>query len=136
MKLLIFNDSQSIEVQAVYVEGEVLKARMIHTTPDELKNLFKDKFNTGKMTFKEDNKEKAVYEGYTVFSYIKEDAGGIYEVEMVQEGKDADTRITEAEMIAHEAKETADGAVVALQEAVAELTTLIAMMGIGGETNV
>lgn len=135
MKLLIFNDSQSVEVQAVHQEGDAIHVRMIHTTPDELKALFRDDFLTMKMTLKENNKEMAVYENYTVFSYIKEDAGGIYEVEMIQEGKDIDTRLSEAENTAQVAKKTAESTVTAMQEAIAELTTLIATMG-GGGTNV
>lgn len=135
MKLLIFNDSQSVEVQAVYQEGDTIHVRMIHTTPDELKTLFRDDFLTTKMTLKENNKEMAIYENYTVFSYIKEDAGGIYEVEMIREGKDIGTRLSEAENTAQAAKKTAESTVTAMQEAIAELTTVIATMG-GGGTNV
>lgn len=135
MKLLIFNDSQSLEVQAVYKDGEKIHVRVIHVTPDELKGYFKDDFLTRNMTLKEAGKEIEVYENYTVFSYIKEDAGGIYEVEMVQEGKDIETRIEEAENTAQDAQRTAKESVTAMQEAIAELTTLIATMG-GGEANV
>lgn len=132
MKILIFNDSQSLEVQAVYKEGGVIHIRMIHTTPDEVKSLFRDGFLTKRMALQENGKEKAVYENYTVFSYIKEDAGGIYEVEMIQEGKDVETRLSEAENVAQAAKETADNTVTAMQEAIAELTVLISTFGGGG----
>lgn len=136
MKLLIFNDSQSLEVQAVYRDGDAIYVRIIHVTPDELKGYFKDEFLTKHMVLKENNKEE-VYENYTVFSYIKEDAGGIYEVEMVQQGKDIETRIDEAENAAQVAKETAESTVTAMQEAIAELTMLIAStIGTGGEENV
>lgn len=136
MKLLIFNDSQSLEVQAVYREGDAIHVRVIHVTPDELKGYFKDEFLTRNMILKENNKEIEVYENYTVFSYIKEDAGGIYEVEMVQEGKDIKTRIDEAEMAAQDAQRTANESVTAMQEAIAELTMLIATTMTGGEANV
>ena len=136
MKLLIFNDSQSLEVQAVYREGDAIHVRVIHVTPDELKGCFKDEFLTRNMILKENNKEIEVYENYTVFSYIKEDAGGIYEVEMVQEGKDIKTRIDEAEMAAQDAQRTANESVTAMQEAIAELTMLIATTMTGGEANV
>lgn len=136
MKLLIFNDSQSLEVQAVYKDGDAIHVRVIHVTPDELKGYFKDEFLTKRMTLKENNKEIEVYENYTVFSYIKEDAGGIYEIEMVQEGKDIETRIDEAEIAAQVAKETAESTVTAMQEAIAELTMLIATTMTGGEANV
>lgn len=136
MKLLIFNDSQSLEVQAVYKEGDAIHIRVIHVTPDELKGYFKDDFLTRNMVLKENNKEIEVYENYTVFSYIKEDAGGIYEVEMVQQGKDIETRIDEAEMAAQDAQRTANESVMAMQEAITELTMLIATTMTGGEGNV
>lgn len=136
MKLLIFNDSQSLEVQAVYKDGDAIHVRVIHVTPDELKGYFKDEFLTKNMTLKENNKEIEVYENYTVFSYIKEDAGGIYEVEMVQQGKDIETRIDEVEIAAQDAQRTANESVTAMQEAIAELTTLIATTMTGGEENV
>lgn len=137
MKLLIFNDSQSLEVQAVYKDGDAIHVRVIHVTPDELKKYFKDDFLTRNMVMKENNKEIEVYENYTVFSYIKEDSGGIFEVEMIQEGKDLETRMAEAETAAHEAKKMADDSVTAMQEAIAELTMLIATtIGTGGEENV
>lgn len=135
MRLLIFNDSQSMEVQSVVQKGDALYIRVIHVTPDELKSLFKDNFLTKKMILKEDNIEKTVYENYMVFSYIKEDAGGIYEIEMIQEGKDIETRLSETETVAQDAKETAEKSISALQEAVAELTILISTLG-GGEKNV
>ena len=136
MKLYIFNDSQSLEVQAVYKDGDAIHVRVIHVTPDELKGYFKDEFLTKNMTLKENNKEIEVYENYTVFSYIKEDAGGIYEVEMVQQGKDIETRIDEVEIAAQDAQRTANESVTAMQEAIAELTTLIATTMTGGEENV
>lgn len=136
MKLLIFNDSQSIEVQAINPVGNNLYIRMIHVTPEELKNLFKDAFMTKRLTLKDGGKEVAIYENYTTFDYIKEDAGGIFEVGMIQEGKDAETRLTEVEVTATEAKDTADATVTAMQEAIAELTILISTLTAGGAENV
>lgn len=126
MKLLIFNDSQSIEVQAVHQEGDNLRIRLIHATPDELKTYFKDEFLTRKMTLKEGMAVKAVYENYTVFSYVLEDAGGIMEVGMIQEGKDPATRLTEVEAAAAEAKEKAEANSTDLLMAIAELSMVIA----------
>lgn len=139
MKILIFNDSQSLEVQAVYREGGKIRIRVIHATPDELKSLFKDHFATKKLTLKEGTKQ-TVYENYTVFSYILEDAGGIFEVGMIQEGKDTETRLGEIEETVQEADAKADEVLVSLQMAIAELTMLIASLmptseG-GGEGNV
>lgn len=126
MKILIFNDSQSIEAQAVYKEGDRVIIRIIHMSPDELKTFFKDEFMTRKMTLKETHKEDIVYENYTVFSYIKEDAGGIFEVEMIQAGKDTGTRLTEVEEIAKLADKKATENKTEMQMAIAEMTMLIA----------
>ena len=139
MKQLIFNDSQTIEVQAVYQEEEKLRIRLIHMTADEMKALFLDTVLTKQMTLKEDYKEKAVYENYTIFSYIKEEPGGIFEVEMLQHGKDADTRLAELEKVAAEVKEQAKQTEMDMHKAVAELTMLIVATSIsneGGEMNV
>lgn len=137
MKLLIFNDSQSVEVQGVYPVEDALHIRMIHVTPDELKNLFKDTFLTKKLVVNENGKITAAYENYTTFSYIKENAGGIYEVEMIQEGKDPETRLTEVEEATKVVTEKAEETQTEMQMAIAELTMLIAsMVPEGGTENV
>lgn len=135
MKQLIFNDSQRIEVQSVHKSEQSLLIRMIHVSADELKALFKDDFLTRKMTLIEDRKEPDVYEKYTVFSYIKEDFGGIYEVEMIKNGKDPETRLSDIETVTAEIKEQAVKAETDMQKAIAELTLLIATMN-GGSVNV
>lgn len=94
---LLFNDSRQIEVQSVKESAGVLHARMILTTAEELKSLFGDTFATRKMTYFENQIEKAVYENYTIFEYVKEETGGIFEVEMKQKEKDTNTRIAELE---------------------------------------
>lgn len=138
MKILTFNDSQHIEVQDVCGEEGRLIVRAINITSDELKMLFQDRILTRKMTLKDGRKNTKEYENYTVFSYIKENAGGIFEVEMEQEGKDTETRLREAESEAKEAKEKADQNNKDMQMAIAEISLLIAAMipGEGGNTDV
>lgn len=120
MKKLIFNDGRSVEVQQVTVGGGVMHIRMILQTSDQLKAFFKDSFATVKMTEQESGKEN-VYENYTKLSYIKEEAGGIWEVEMLQPEADVNTRLAEVEQ---QTQSNAD----AIQEAIVELTTMMAAM--------
>lgn len=120
MKKLIFNDGRSCEVQTVSAEGGVLHARFILQTSEQLKAFFKDEFACKKLTVQENGKE-TVYENYTNLTYIKEEAGGIWEVEMVQPEADLETRLSAVE-------QKTDDTVNALTEAVLELTTAIAAM--------
>lgn len=106
MKKLVFNDSRQIEVQNVVEAGEgILRVRMILVTPESLKALFGDTFATQKMTYFENQKQTAVYENYTQFQYVKEETGGIFEVEMRQRSADTDERLTDLE---EKAKNQAD----------------------------
>ena len=106
MKKLVFNDSRQIEVQNVVEAGEgILRVRMILVTPEALKALFGDAFATQKMTYFENQKQTAVYENYTQFQYVKEETGGIFEVEMRQRSADTDERLTDLE---EKAKNQAD----------------------------
>lgn len=120
MKKLIFNDGRSVEVQQVIIGEGVMHIRMILQTSDQLKAFFKDSFATARMTEQENGKE-SVYENYTKLSYIKEEAGGIWEVEMLQPEADVNTRLAEVEQ---QTQSNAD----ALQEAIVELTTMMAAM--------
>ena len=120
MKKLIFNDGRSCEVQTVEASGGVLHARFILQTSEQLKAFFKDEFGCKKITVQENGKE-TVFENYTNLIYIKEEAGGIWEVEMVQPEADLNTRMSAVE-------QKADDTLNALTEAVLELTTAIAAM--------
>lgn len=98
MKKLVFNDSRQIEVQSVAEAGEgILHVRMILVTAESLKALFGDTFATQKMTYFENQTQAAVYENYTKFEYIKEETGGIFEVEMRQTAADTDERLKDLE---------------------------------------
>ena len=98
MKKLVFNDSRQIEVQSVAKAGEgILHVRMILVTAESLKALFGDAFATQKMTYFENQAQAAVYENYTEFKYIKEETGGIFEVEMGQTAANTDERLKDLE---------------------------------------
>lgn len=93
MKKLVFNDSRWLEIQdATEAEG-VLHVRIILTTSEKLKAVFGDSFATQKMTCFDNQQQSAVFENFTILNYIKEYTGGIFEVEMIQENKDAETRL-------------------------------------------
>lgn len=96
MKELIFNDGRKTEVQSVSTSGGIMHVRMILTTSEQLKAYFMDEFATSVMTLRENGKETK-YESYTELQYIKEEDGGIWEVEMRQTQADTETRLTELE---------------------------------------
>lgn len=97
MKQLMLNDGRNVEVQSVSASAGVMHIRMILTTSEQIKAYFKDEFATSLMTLYENGKEQKKYENYTVLTYIKEESGGIWEVEMRQTAADTDTRLTELE---------------------------------------
>lgn len=93
MKKLIFNDSRQIEVQSVTESNGILHVRLILTSAEALKALFQDTFATKKLTYFENQQQIAVYENYTMFKYVKEEIGGIWEVEIAQKERDMGTRL-------------------------------------------
>ena len=105
MKKLVFNDSRQIEIQSAALAGEgILRVRIILTNSESLKALFGDTFATQKMTCFENQQQIAVYENYTEFQYVKEETGGIFEVEMRQTAADQETRLDELESAAKDQK--------------------------------
>lgn len=122
MKELIFNDGRKIEVQTVAESENNLLVRLILTTSEQLKALFKDEFATSTMTLKENNEEVSKYENYTILNYIKEEDSGIWEVSMSQTAPSTDERL---ETVEQGLKENIEN----LEKAVAELTLLISTMG-------
>ena len=97
MKKIVFNDSRQIEVQSIAESDGVLHIRMILVTSESLKALFGDMFATQRMTYFENQQQIAVYENYTQFQYIKEETGGVFEVEMRQTEADTDERLESLE---------------------------------------
>ncbi len=142
MKQLMLNDGRSMEVQSVSASGGVLHVRMILTTSEQLKAYFMDTFATSVMTLYENGKEQGKYENYTNLKYIKEETGGIWEVELRQTEADTDTRLTELEGELQAAQQATDQTNTNLQMAIAELTMVIATLAApavdveGGEESV
>ena len=97
MKKIVFNDSRQIEVQSVTESDGVLHIRIILVTTESLKALFGDTFATQRMTYFENQQQIAAYENYTQFKYIKEETGGVFEVEMRQTEADTDERLESLE---------------------------------------
>lgn len=144
MKQLALNDGRSMEVQSVSAAGGVMHVRMILTTSEQLKAYFMDTFATSVMTLYENGKEQARYENYTILKYIKEETGGIWEVELRQTEADTDTRLNELEEEVQAAQQATTQTNTDLQMAIAELTMVIATLAAptagtgteGGETDV
>lgn len=98
MKQLMLNDGRSVEVQSVSAADGIMHIRLILTTPEQLKAYFMDSFATSMMTLYKNGKPSGKpYENYTILEYIKEEAGGIQEVEMRQSASDTETRLTNLE---------------------------------------
>ncbi len=98
MKKLVFNDGRSINIQSITKSEGCLHVRLILTTSEQLKALFMDNFATQKMTVSENGvSEKEAYENYTELSYLKEEAGGIWEVEMFQKGASLKEKLSKVE---------------------------------------
>lgn len=117
MKELVFNDGRNLEIQSVEDREGKLYVRVILTTSEQLKALFEDEFATRKMTLYENHKEQEAFENYNKLSYLKEEAGGIWEVEMLQREKEDTVKIAEITMQLQEANRQ----ITDLQLAVCEL---------------
>lgn len=139
----MLNDGRSVEVQSVSAADGVMHIRLILTTSEQLKAYFMDSFATSVMTLYENGKPSGKpKENYTILKYIKEESGGIWEVEMRQDSADMNTRLEELEEEVQASRQTAIQTNTDLQIAIAELTALITTLttptadGGGGETDV
>ena len=104
MKLL-FADGQTLQVQAISAVDGKLHVSVLNNCYEQLKHLFTDAITTARIEVENDQGEvEDTFENYTVFSYIKENSGKIFEVEMEQQGKDTETRLAEAEKRAEQAE--------------------------------
>lgn len=125
MKKLVFNDGRSIDIQSVAVGEGHLYVRIILTTSEQLKALFMDEFATQRMYISENGvPAKETYENYTQLSYIKEEVGGIWEVEMIQTGKSVKEKLKEVEAQALEATTLARDTQDSLESATTQITDL------------
>lgn len=118
MKELIFADGRKVNIQSVTEAEGVMHIRMILITAEEIKALFGDEFATSRMVLTENYQEKEVYENYTDLKYIKEETGGIWEVEMRQTQADSDTRLDKLEEKSKKQEKTLEkqGESIKLQE--------------------
>ena len=102
MKELILNDGRKTEVQKVITDNKIIYIRIILKTSEELKALFADEFATSVMSLMEYGKEIARNENYTLLKYLKEEAGGIWEVALQKKEADTEERLKELERARNE----------------------------------
>lgn len=121
---IIFGDATELAVQQVYTDGNALKIKVVGKTPEELRTVFEDPIKTVKMTVKEMESTVDTYEGYTDFTGIFCYTGGILEPCLYKAGKTPAERLEDCETGMKAMQSSMD-------EAVAELTMLIAGMGGG-----
>lgn len=115
---LLFKDGQTLNVQSITASNGNLQVNVINTVYEQLKHLFTAPETTGRI---EVDGMAEVYENYTIFSYIRENNGGIWIVELQQEGKDTATRLVELETENSTLKDQVDtltGCVLEMSEAV------------------
>lgn len=94
MEKLLFKDGQTLQVQSITATNGTLRVNVINNSYEQLKHLFTDPLTTGRIAVEgEDGREAEVFENYTIFSFIRENAGGIFIVEMQQDGEDTDTKL-------------------------------------------
>lgn len=94
MEKLLFKDGQTLQVQSITATNGTLRVNVINNSYEQLKHLFTDPLTTGRIAVEgEDGGEAEVFENYTIFSFIRENAGGIFIVEMQQDGEDTDTKL-------------------------------------------
>jgi hypothetical protein len=85
---LIFKDGQTLNIQSINVQDGTMHVNVINNVQEQLKHLFTDPQTTGSISVEDDaGKEAEVYENYTEFQYIQENAGGIFIVEMQKSGE-------------------------------------------------
>lgn len=124
MKLL-FADGQTLQVQSISASDGKLHASVLNNRYEQLKHLFTDPITTARIEAENNQGEiEEVFENYTIFSYIKENSGKIFEVEMEQQGKDTETRLAEAER----RYEMAEKELTATQVALCEVYEMLGQM--------
>ena len=117
--IVLFKDGQALDVESISTEDGTLHIKILNNVYARLKSLFTDQTVTAKIEIPDRPGE--VYENYTVFSYIKETGGGIFDVEMLQSGADVNARLAELENERTELKEQNDlltGCILEMSEVV------------------
>ena len=117
--IVLFKDGQALDVESISTEDGTLHIKILNNVYARLKSLFTDQTVTAKIEIPDRPGE--IYENYTVFSYIKETGGGIFDVEMLQSGADVNARLAELENERTELKEQNDlltGCILEMSEVV------------------
>ena len=127
MKKLLFKDGQTLQVQSITTSNGTLRVNVINNNYEQLKHLFTDPLTTGRIAVEgEDGGEAEVFENYTIFSFIRENAGGIFIVEMQQDGEDTDTKLeklkTDMEKLKEQSNPLINSAVLVAQIQAQSLT--------------
>ena len=127
MKKLLFKDGQTLQVQSITTSIGTLRVNVINNNYEQLKHLFTDPLTTGRIAVEgEDGGEAEVFENYTIFSFIRENAGGIFIVEMQQDGEDTDTKLeklkTDMEKLKEQSNPLINSAVLVAQIQAQSLT--------------
>lgn len=133
MKELIFADGRKVNIQSVTEAEGVMHIRMILITAEEIKALFGDEFATSRMVLTKNYQEKEVYENYTDLKYIKEETGGIWEVEIQQTQADNNTRIERLEEKTKKQEETLKSQQESIKEQEKEIGKIKENMGVTPE---
>lgn len=127
MEKLLFKDGQTLQVQSITTSNGTLRVNVINNNYEQLKHLFTDPLTTGRIAVEgEDGGEAEVFENYTIFSFIRENAGGIFIVEMQQDGEDTDTKLeklkTDMEKLKEQSNPLINSAVLVAQMQAQSLT--------------
>lgn len=127
MEKLLFKDGQTLQVQSITTSNGTLRVNVINNNYEQLKHLFTDPLTTGRIAVEgEDGGEAEVFENYTIFSFIRENAGGIFIVEMQQDGEDTDTKLeklkTDMEKLKEQSNPLINSAVLVAQIQAQSLT--------------
>lgn len=120
---LLLSGGKKITIQSVETLGSIVNIKIISTTYEELKQLFKEE-HISEIHVTDDIEEKVLL-GYTQVNFVKENLGGIWEVELAQKDTDPIKKISETEENLKKLEST-------IQQALAELTMMVSSLLEGG----
>ena len=104
--IVLFKDGQALDVESISTEDGALHIKILNNVYARLKSLFTDQAVTAKIEIPDRPGE--IYENYTVFSCIRESSGGVFDVEMLQNGADVNARLAGLENEKDELKKQND----------------------------
>ena len=122
MKKLLFKDGQTLNIQDISVSNGVMRVNAINNVQEQLKHLFADPLTTGKISVEDEAGETVtVYENYTEFSFIQENKGGIFIIEMQKAGETTEEKIAALKEENAELKDRCE----MLQECILEMSEMV-----------